>query len=216
MRHRLTALTAALALLLPLQVAAESTAGSATAADTAPTEAAPKGPLELTRSAADRVLGEIRNNRAKYESDTAALITLVDGLVDQLFDFQTMSLLVLGPHWKSASEEQRSRFVEGFKNLLIKTYSKALLQAGDEPIQWEPLDLAPGDTRTIVNAKAQTSAGPIAMSWRLRQTGDSWRVYDVVVDGISLVTNYRGSYSAEIRKVGLDGLIQKLEQHAAG
>lgn len=171
------------------------------------------GPMELTQTSANRVLQSIRENRELYETDSVALYQMVDELILKLFDFRTMSLLVLGPNWKSASDEQKDRFVEGFRNLLVRTYSKALLQAGDTEIRWQPLDLAPGDTRTMITAKVPTTSGPITMNWRLRELKDQgWRVYDVVVDGISLVTNYRGSYNSEIRKVGLDGLIEKLEQ----
>lgn len=170
------------------------------------------GPLELTKQAAEKVTQNIRAQRALYEQDSAALYAMVDDLVDAVFDFRTMSLLVLGPNWKSASEEQRERFMSAFKNLLIRTYSKALLQAGDAAIEWQPLELEPGEKRTMVRAAVPTSSGPVNISWRLRKLDEGWRVFDVVVDGISLVTNYRGSYSAEIRKSGLDALIEKMEQ----
>nr|MBV6628326.1 ABC transporter substrate-binding protein [Oceanococcus sp. HetDA_MAG_MS8] len=170
------------------------------------------GPLELTQQAAEKVTQKIRANRSLYEQDSAALYAMVDDLVDSVFDFRTMSLLVLGPNWKSASEEQRERFMLAFKNLLIRTYSKALLQAGDAAIEWEPLELEPGEKRTMVRAAVPTSSGPVKIAWRLRKLSEGWRVFDVVVDGISLVTNYRGSYSAEIRKSGLDALIEKMEQ----
>ncbi len=214
MRMRTTS-TLLLGLLagMPGLVMAEAALAAEPAAQEAAVPVENLGPLELTKTSADRVLQSIRENRALYESDSDALYKMVDELILKLFDFRTMSLLVLGPNWKSASDEQKDRFVEGFRNLLVRTYSKALLQAGDSEINWEPLDLAPGDTRTMITAKVPTTSGPITMNWRLRELKDvGWRVYDVVVDGISLVTNYRGSYNAEIRKVGLDGLIEKLEK----
>ncbi len=198
---------------LPGMALADAKPATTPAAQSVPLATENLGPLELTQTSANRVLKSIRENRAVYESDSEALYAMVDELILKLFDFRTMSLLVLGPNWKSASPEQQDRFVEGFRNLLVRTYSKALLQAGDAEIIWEPLDLAPGDTRTMVSAQVPTTSGPIKMNWRLRQLKNvGWRVYDVVVDGISLVTNYRGSYNAEIRKVGLDGLIEKLEK----
>ncbi len=197
---------------MPGLVMAETALAAEPAAQEAPAPEQNLGPMELTQTSADRVLKSIRENRELYETDSDALYKMVDELIVKLFDFRTMSLLVLGPNWKSATDEQKDRFVVGFRNLLIRTYSKALLQAGDAEISWEPLDLAPGDTRTMITAKVPTTSGPITMNWRLREvSGVGWRVYDVVVDGISLVTNYRGSYNAEIRKVGLDGLIKKLE-----
>lgn len=193
-----------------------STAAWAEAPAEAPAEETKKelGPLELTSTSAARVIADINTNRALYESDSEALYGMVRELIGELFDFQTMSLLVLGPSWKKASDEQKTRFVDGFRNLLIRTYSKALLQAGDANVEWAPLDLAEGDTRTMVSGTVPTSSGPVTIHWRLRKTDIGWRVYDVVVDGISLVTNYRGTYTAEIRKVGLDGLIAKLEKNA--
>lgn len=214
MSLRLT-VTMAFALLVPIS-------GIALAETAAPTDApaqsaeppAKLGPLELTKTSAAKVLADIRENRARYESDSEALYAMVNERILELFDFRTMSLLVLGPNWKSASDEQKSRFVDGFRDLLVRTYSKALLQAGDAEIDWEPLDLAEGDTRTMVSGSVATNSGPVTIHWRLRERPEGWRVYDVVVDGISLVTNYRGSYSSEIRKIGLDGLIEKLEQRA--
>lgn len=196
--------------------AAMSAPVQAETATAAPTQAAAEklGPLELTSTSAARVIADINENRALYESNSEALYGMVREVVGELFDFRTMSLLVLGPSWKNATEEQKDRFVEGFRNLLIRTYSKALLQAGDASVEWAPLDLAEGDTRTMVSGTVPTSSGPVTLNWRLRDTDAGWRVYDVVVDGISLVTNYRGTYTAEIRKVGLDGLIAKLEKNA--
>lgn len=197
--------------LIPVQaaVAADSAEPEAAAVTPAQTEL---GPLELTQEAARRIIADIQENRTLYETDSEALYRMVDELLLTAFDFETMSLLVLGPNWKSASDEQKARFVSSFKGLLIRTYSKALLQAGDTEIVWAPLDLAPNDSRTVVSAKVPTISGPIEMNWRLRKREEGWRVYDIVVDGISLVTNYRGTYNAEIRKIGLDGLIEKLER----
>ena len=211
----IAALCAGLALSGPAW--AQSTPSAPAPAAPATAEPAPnaQGPLEMTRSVAEDTLRDIRNNRSTYEQDSEALYAMVDKRILALFDFETMSLLVLGPNWKKASEEQQQRFVSAFKNLLVRTYSKALLQAGDEQINWQPLDLPAGATRTVVQASVDTDGKPIDISWRLREIEAGWRVYDVVVDGVSLVTNYRGSYNCEIRKIGLDGLIEKIEQTSA-
>ncbi|HEB95597.1 MAG TPA: ABC transporter substrate-binding protein, partial [Sedimenticola thiotaurini] len=129
------------------------------------------------------------------------------------FDFERMSRLALGRHWRKASEQQRQAFVAAFRQLLVRTYATALLNYSDEQIVYKPLRQEPTGKEAVVNTLVSEPGGaPVPIDYRLHLGSDGhWRVYDVIVDGVSLVSNYRSSFGSEIRRRGMDGLIRKLE-----
>jgi len=168
-------------------------------------------PLELVKSTADLMLSEMRNRKQELRANPEKIFQLVDQIVLPRFDFERMSRLALGRYWRRADETQRQDFVKAFRELLVRTYATALLNYSDEKIVYRPLRQAPGATDVTVNTLVSEPGGtPVPIDYRLYLKEGEWRVYDVSVDGVSLVSNYRSSFASQIRRYGMDGLIQRL------
>jgi len=172
-------------------------------------------PQELVRSTAEYVLSEVRAHKAELERDNSGIYRLVEERVIPHFDFRRMTRSALGRYWRQATEEQRNRLTQEFQELLVRTYAIMLLSYSDEKVEYLPFRGRPGDKRVVVRTKVYTSDGapPVPIDYRLYFKGGQWKVYDVVVDGVSLVSNYRGTFASEVRKGGIEGLIVSLEKH---
>lgn len=170
-------------------------------------------PEELIRNASNQVLSRIQSDPGKYQQDPAKLYALVDQIVLPHFDFGTMTDLALGRYKTKISTEQRRLITNEFRILLVRTYGKALLEYNDQKIIYLPIEgsLESGDV-TVRTEIEQKGGFPIPLNYSLKQTGHGWKVYDISVDDISLVTNYRSSFSRQIRKNGIDGLIKTLRE----
>jgi phospholipid transport system substrate-binding protein len=130
------------------------------------------------------------------------------------FDFRAMTQLAVGQHWRQASPEQQKRLEEAFRTLLVNTYTASLNVAatGKESVDVKPVELKPGENDTIVRSVVRTvNRPPIPVDYRMTRTPNGWKVYDVIVENLSLVTNYRGSFASEIGRSGIDGLVKALE-----
>ncbi len=170
-------------------------------------------PEVLIRETSDQVLSQIRSDPGQYQQDSAKLYALVDEIVLPHFDFSAMTDLALGRYKSKISSEQRRLITNEFRILLVRTYGKALLEYNDQKIIYLPTEgsLENGDV-TVRTEIAQKGGFPIPLNYSLKQTGQGWKVYDISVDEISLVTNYRSSFSRQIRKNGVDGLINTLRE----
>jgi phospholipid transport system substrate-binding protein len=170
-------------------------------------------PEELVRSTADVILAEIKQNREVYAKDYDKLYKMADEKVLPHFDFRRMAQWVLGRNWRDATPEQRDRFVAAFRDLLVRTYSQALLNYKDEQILYLPVQRQPNDTEVLVKTEVKQSGGqpniPIHYSFYRNKDG-AWKVYDVTIEGVSLVTNYRSVYTTKIRDQGIDALINEI------
>jgi phospholipid transport system substrate-binding protein len=134
---------------------------------------------------------------------------IVDEYILPYLDEVTMAKLALGKSWKTASREQKQEFVLSFKSLLIRTYSRSLLEFSDQSIKFYPADVPPGTVRTTVKAEVILPGRPsVPLIYRMRVKNNAWKIYDIKVGGISLVTSYRGTFTQEVRKRGLDGLLK--------
>ncbi len=170
-------------------------------------------PDQVIRDTTDTLIGELDTNRESLVNNNAELYKLVDDIVVPHFDFERMSRLVLGRSWKNANKDQQVRFVEEFRTLLVRTYATALLEyESDHPLQIKPLKLKDDDKRTIVRTQFDLGSGPpVTMNYSFHKNSQGdWKVYDVSVDGVSLVTNYRSSYNRIIQTQGMDALIKSL------
>jgi phospholipid transport system substrate-binding protein len=174
------------------------------------TESAPE---ELIRNASDQVLSLIQSNPGQFHQDPAKLYALVDEVVLPHFDFTTMTDLALGRYKNEVSAEQKQLITKEFRTILVRTYAKALLEYNNQKIIYLPTEgsLEGGDV-TVRTEIEQAGGFPIPLNYRLKQGKQAWKVYDISVDDISLVTNYRSSFSREIRKNGIDGLIKTLHE----
>lgn len=169
-------------------------------------------PQALVKNASDRMLQALKDNKDKIEENPAFVYGLVDDILLPNFDFAKMSKLALGKNWRKADPAQRERFIGEFRLLLVRTYSTAMLEFADEEIVFLPFrdDLA--KKRVKVAMEILQASGPsIPMALAMYQNKqDEWKVYDVKIDGISLVTNYRSTFATEIRNEGMDKLIDNL------
>lgn len=169
-------------------------------------------PDVLVKGVTNDVLAIVRQDKAIQAGDTRKAIDLVEAKVLPHFDFRRMTALAVGRDWRQASPEQQDQLTEAFKTMLVRTYSNALTQYRDQVIDFKPLRAQPEDTDVQVRTEVkQPGAKPVQIDYSLEKTASGWKVYDVVVAGVSLVTNYRGSFSQEIRAGGVDGLIKALQ-----
>ncbi len=181
-----------------------------------PARADETDPRQLVETVTGQVLAKLREQRPALERDPERIFTLIERDVLPHFDFVRISAWVLGKYWRAASREQKLRFVRAFRTILVRTYGVALLQYTNEKIRYLPLrgDPASGDV-TVRTEVIHPGRAPTAINYRLHRRKGQWKVYDVTVDGVSLVANYRTSFASEIRAQGLDALIARLEAKAA-
>lgn len=177
---------------------------------------ADSGAVQMVRATTDEVLAKLRAEGDALKTDRARLYSLVDEMILPHFDFAKMSQRVLGKHWRDATPEQRARFIQEFKTLLVRTYSTALVEYRDQNIEFLP---ERENSATEVSVRTQvvktTGGPPIPITYEVYNKNGEWKVYDVAINGVSLVINYRASFSTEINKAGIDGLIAQLVQHSA-
>jgi len=175
---------------------------------------AAQSPDEVVRETSQQVLAEIDARKDELQENPGRIYALVEHIVLPQFDFQRMSSLVLGKYWRRADEAQKEAFIKAFRELLVRTYASALLNYSGQEIKYLPFRAVAGATKVTVNTEVSEEGGlAIPINYSLYRNGERWRVYDVVIDGVSLVSNYRSSFSSQIRRYKLDGLIKKLEKH---
>ncbi len=173
--------------------------------------AAGVAPDVLVKETTDKVLSRFTADRAILTDDHAKLYALVDELVLPHFDFERMSALVLGRYWSQATEAQQQRFVEEFRTLLVRTYATALFEYTGQPINYKQLQMNDEANRALVKTEISVGSGPaVPLHYRLALNNDEWKVYDITIENISLVTNYRSSYARVVRVEGMDALIDSL------
>ncbi|MDX1698255.1 MAG: ABC transporter substrate-binding protein [Thiohalobacterales bacterium] len=169
-------------------------------------------PQELVRDTSSRMLGALREEQDTISGNPDRLYELVADIVLPYFDFMRMSQWVLGKNWRAATEEQRRRFVEEFRRLLVRTYGNALLGYANEKIVYLPHANDEDARRVTVRTEIEQGGSNIPISYSMYNPGDGWKVYDVAVNGISLVTNYRSTFGNIIRNEGMDSLIEQLAE----
>ncbi|MCL2877029.1 MAG: ABC transporter substrate-binding protein [Betaproteobacteria bacterium] len=169
-------------------------------------------PDELVRNVTNEVLTIVRGDKSLQAGNTGKVLALVEEKVLPHFNFRRMTSLAVGPGWRTANPEQQERLTTAFRTLLVRTYSNALTQYRDQTIDVKPLrgNLDAKGTRVGTEVR-QPGAQPIAIDYMLEQGGQGWKVFDVTVAGVSLVTNYRSSFAEEINTKGIEGLIASLE-----
>lgn len=176
-------------------------------------QAAPKAPDQVVKEGTEKLQTLIAQNHAKYKADLPGFYKAVDEVVVPYFDVPFIAKTVLARNYKTATPEQRERFQEAFKNMLIRSYANALLEYHDSvKAEWKPVRMAADATDVMVNSSLLRENGqPVAIGFALRKVGEEWKVYDIVIENISLVTNFRGQFNAEIKKSGLDAVIARME-----
>ena len=173
---------------------------------------AQQAPDVLVREVTNEVLEIVRADEALRAGEKHRVMELVDAKVLPHFDFRRMTMLAVGRDWRDASAEQQARLTEAFRTLLVRTYSNALTQYRDQTVAFRPAHFAATDKRVQVRTEVhQSGAQPIGIDYMLEKSEAGWKVFDVIVAGVSLVTTYRSSFADEVRSGGVEGLLKSLE-----
>ncbi len=169
-------------------------------------------PEVLVRTKTEEILHLIEHNRALYRANRADLYSMVNKRLVPYFDFRRMSQWVLGRYWRSATPAQQHAFTQQFTGLLVRTYATALLSYSGQRIAYAPFRMDPQSDHAVVRTRViQVNGGPdIPIDYEFVHQPDGWKVYDVTIDNVSLVTNYRSVYASKIRRDGLPALIDSM------
>jgi phospholipid transport system substrate-binding protein len=178
----------------------------------AQSQPAEQGPQELMDSVAKRMLGALDENRAAIRKDPARVYPIVNEILLPHFDTDYAAQLVLAQHWRTASPEQRRRFVDALYTALLKTYGGALSDFTADRLKILPFRGDPAATQATVRTVVTRANGQeIPVDYRLRKTANGWKAFDVIIEGISYVRNYRNDLGSEVSQKGLDAVIARLE-----
>jgi phospholipid transport system substrate-binding protein len=186
-------------------------AGSVQAAESDPG----LGPYELVDKVAKNILQDLDANRAAYRKDPKKIRELVDRNMLPHFDTSYAAQLVLAKHWRTATPEQRNRFIEAFYRSMLQNYGEALLEFTPDRMRILPFQGKPGEPTATVKSEVRRDNGSrVPVNYSLRKTPEGWKAFDVTIEGISYVKSFRTDFGTEIQQKGLDALIQRLESQA--
>jgi len=198
MRTSVSRITALFLLVLPLAFAA----GAARAEE---------APDVLVKRIAEETLAAIRADKDLQSGNPAKVKELIETKLVPHFDTSRMTALAMGRNWRAATPEQQKELTEQFKTLLIRTYSNALTNYRENTMTYRPLRMNPGDTEVVVRTEvSRVGQAPVPIDYSMEKTPDGWKAYDVVVAGVSLVTNYRDEFNDIVKSSGVDGLVRTL------
>ena len=168
-------------------------------------------PDALARSVTDEVLALIHADKEIQAGNQKKVLELVEAKVLPQFSFVSMTQLAMGRNWREANAEQQKRLIGEFRTLLVRTYTTALTQYKNQVVVYKPVRMAANDTDVVVQSVVKQASGPpVAVDFNMEKTDSGWKVYNVKIEGISLVENYRNTFNTEIQKHGVDGLIKSL------
>ena len=169
-------------------------------------------PVDIVRATTDSVLERVKTDKEALRADPGKMYDLVSELIFPHFDFNIMSQWVLGDSWAGADADTRAAFVEQFRKLLVRTYATALLEFSDQTIAYPEVEAATQPhTATVKQEINQPGSDTLPVVYRLHDKTGDWKVFDVAVDGVSLIKTYRASFAAAIKNDGLPALIKNLE-----
>ena len=169
-------------------------------------------PDVVLKQTSDEVIAIIKDRREELKEDPGLVYELVNEYILPHLDEVTIAKLALGKNWRAASREQKIEFINEFRNLVIRTYGKSLSEFSDQEINYFPVKMKEGEKKVVVKSEVLQPGGPsIPVSYRMRIKDDAWKVYDLSIDGVSLVTSYRGTFDQEVRKGGIEGLLKYLK-----
>lgn len=177
---------------------------------------AQEAPDAIVRKNTNEILAAIKADKDLVAGNQKKIEKLADEKVLPYFNFVRMTQLAVGRNWRDANDAQKKSLIDEFRTLLVRTYSTSLTQFRNQTIDVKPLKVAAADTEVVVKTQVNQPGGQaIPIDYSMEKSGDAWKVYDVLIDGVSLVTNYRSSFNTEIQKSGIDGLIKSLTERNA-
>ena len=168
-------------------------------------------PEQIIEQTSTELLKIMNEQSDRIKSEEGYVNQVINDLILPVIDLQSMGKLILGKHWKTASEEQRTQFIAQFKSMLVRTYAKSVADYGDAKVKVFPYKGDKKGKRHRVKSQLRIGSGtPLQVDYVFRRKDDSWKVFDLVVDGLSLIKNFRTSFSQEISETSLDALIERL------
>lgn len=176
-----------------------------------------RNPAEMVEESANQILTELSERREEMKEDPSEAYDFIEELLLPVFDVPYATRLVLGRHGRDASPEQRRAFGKAFYRFLVRSYADAIVEYNPENLEIEvrPSRGEPDPDRARVRTEIVRPGGEnIPVDYTLRHTDDGWKVYDVTIEGVSYITNYRNSFDSEIRQRGLDAVIERLQERA--
>jgi len=178
----------------------------------APAFAQDLAPDALVKNVTQEVVQLITQDKDIKSGSRAKLVEVIEAKVLPHFNFEAMTQLAMGQSWRKADAAQKSRLVQEFKTLLVRTYASALSAYSDQKFDFRPLRARPTDTDVTVQVRVlQQGAQAVPIDYSMEKTAAGWKVYDVMVGGVSLVANYRTEFNGTVRSSGVDGLIKNLQ-----
>jgi phospholipid transport system substrate-binding protein len=169
-------------------------------------------PDVLIKNTVREVLEIVRNDKELRSGNQKKMLELVDAKVLPHFNFEHMTKLAVGKSWRTATPEQKQALMSEFRILLVRTYTKAFTSYRDQTVEIKPLklDLSMNEVTVKTAIVKPGSQQPVLVDYDMERTPNGWKVYDLTVEGVSLVTSYRGTFADQIQQVGIDGLIKTL------
>jgi phospholipid transport system substrate-binding protein len=171
------------------------------------------GPEELVKKITQDVLDSVKNDKQLASGDRQKAIKLAEEKILPHVDFEEATRLAVGRAWAQATPEQKKKLVSEFRNMLVRTYSNALQPYEGQQMKVMPVRMKPGDSEvTVQNQFIRSGAQPVKIDYSMRKADKGWKIYDIVVEGVSLVLTYRSEFDAVVKQEGVDGLIKRLAQ----
>ena len=171
------------------------------------------GPEELVKKITADVLESIKSDKQLAAGDRQKAIKLAEEKILPHVDFEEATRLAVGRSWAQASPEQKKRLISEFRSMLLRTYSNAIQPYEGQQMKVMPVRMKPADTEvTVQNQFIRSGAQPVKIDYSMRKTEKGWKIYDIVVEGVSLVLTYRSEFDAVVKQDGIDGLIKRLAQ----
>ena len=177
---------------------------------------AQEAPDALVKRTTDEVLAIIKADKDVQSGNIGKVVALAEQKVLPHFDFERMTRLAVGRNWSQATPEQKQALTKEFRTMLVRTYSSSLSQYRNQTIDVKPAKVGAADKEAVVKtAVIQQGGPPIPIDYAMEKSEGGWKVYDVIIDGASLVTTYRGSFNDQVQKGGIDGLLKTLQERNA-
>jgi len=168
-------------------------------------------PDALIKNTVQEVIAIIKVDKDIQSGDQKKIIALVDAKVLPNFDFSRMTQLAVGKYWRTATPEQKQSLVTEFRNMLVRTYTKVFTVYRDQTVEVKPSKIATDDTEvTVKTVISKPGSQPILVDYEMKKADSGWKVYDISIDGVSMVMSYRGTFATQIQDSGIDGLIKTL------
>lgn len=168
-------------------------------------------PDDLIKNTVQEVTAIIKQDKDIQSGDQKKINVLVDAKVLPHFDFQRMTQLAVGKYWRTASPEQKQSLVTEFRNMLVRTYTKVFTVYRDQTVEVKPFRMSPGDTEvTVKTIISKPGSQVIQVDYEMKIATDGWKVFDISIEGVSMVMSYRGTFASQIQESGIDGLIKTL------